>query len=64
MERNHKDTQENWFHTYETIWQHIVLRNREGQRITIPRHDPVGKGLLLEIISEAGITREEFLKLR
>lgn len=40
-----------------------MLRNVEGKRITVPRHDPVGKGLLLEIISEAGITKEEFLDL-
>ena len=42
---------------------HIILRNAEGKRITVPRHDPVGKGLLLEIISEADITKEEFLDL-
>jgi predicted RNA binding protein YcfA (HicA-like mRNA interferase family) len=42
---------------------HLVLRNKEGSRITIPRHDPVGRGLLMEIIAEAGITRDEFLLL-
>ena len=42
---------------------HIILRNTEGKRITVPRHDPVGKGLLMEIIAEADITKEEFLKL-
>jgi len=39
------------------------MRNREGKRITIPRHDPIGKGLLMEIIAEAGITKEKFLEL-
>ncbi len=42
---------------------HIVLRHIDGRRIIIPRHDPIGKGLLMEIIAEAGITREEFLDL-
>jgi len=42
---------------------HIVLRNQEGNRITVPRHDLIGNGLLMEIIAEARITRDEFLKL-
>lgn len=41
---------------------HIVLR-KDGRRIIVPRHDPIGKGLLMEIIAEAGLTKEEFLKL-
>ncbi len=42
---------------------HILMRNKEGNRIVVPRHDPIGKGLLMEILAEAGITREEFLEL-
>jgi predicted RNA binding protein YcfA (HicA-like mRNA interferase family) len=42
---------------------HLVLRDKEGNRITIPRHDAIGRGLLIEIIAEAGITKEDFLKL-
>jgi len=42
---------------------HIVLRDEEGARVTVPKHDPIGKGLLMAIIAEAGITRDEFLKL-
>ncbi|MDG6978057.1 MAG: type II toxin-antitoxin system HicA family toxin [Nitrososphaerota archaeon] len=41
----------------------IILRSQAGVRVTIPRHDPAGRGLLLEIVAEAGITGEEFLKL-
>jgi hypothetical protein len=29
----------------------------------MPRHDPIGKGLLMEIIAEAGLSKEDFLKL-
>jgi predicted RNA binding protein YcfA (HicA-like mRNA interferase family) len=42
---------------------HLVLRNKEGKRVTIPRHDPLGRGLLIEIMAEAGITKEDFPKL-
>ena len=41
---------------------HILLRNAQGTRVTLPRHDPVGRGLLLEILAEAGIERDAFLK--
>lgn len=33
------------------------------RRVTVPRHDHVKKGTLLAIITQAGLTREEFLKL-
>jgi predicted RNA binding protein YcfA (HicA-like mRNA interferase family) len=42
---------------------HIMVRNSEGVRITVPKHDIIGKGLLVEIIAEAGITKEELLRL-
>ncbi len=42
---------------------HIILRNPEGKRVTVPRHDPIGRGLLLEIIAEVGLTKEQFLEL-
>jgi predicted RNA binding protein YcfA (HicA-like mRNA interferase family) len=42
---------------------HVILRNQEGRRISVPRHDPLGRGLLMEIITEAGITKDEFLGL-
>ena len=41
---------------------HIILVKDE-RAIPIPRHDQIKRGLLLEIIAEAGLTREEFLKL-
>ena len=40
-----------------------LLRKKDGRRIIVPRHDPIGKGLLMEIIAEAGLTKEDFLKL-
>jgi predicted RNA binding protein YcfA (HicA-like mRNA interferase family) len=41
---------------------HIILV-KEEHAIPVPRHDQIKRGLLLEIIAEAGLTREEFLEL-
>jgi predicted RNA binding protein YcfA (HicA-like mRNA interferase family) len=41
---------------------HIILV-KEERAIPVPRHDQIKRGLLLEIITEAGLTREEFLEL-
>lgn len=42
---------------------HIVVESQNGKSLTIPRHDEVRRGTLLHIIEEAGLTKEEFLKL-
>jgi len=31
--------------------------------VVVPRHDELAKGTLLSIISQSGLTKEEFLKL-
>lgn len=41
---------------------HIILVKGE-YIVPIPRHREIKRGLLQEIIVEAGLTREEFLKL-
>ena len=41
---------------------HIILVKDE-RALPVPRHDQIKRGLLLEIIVEAGLTREEFLEL-
>ncbi len=44
---------------------HIILRlNKEPyRRVTVPNHDEIARGTLLAIIKQAGLTREEFMKL-
>ncbi len=44
---------------------HIILResNEPHRRLTIPNHKEIAKGTLLAIIRQAGLTREEFMKL-
>jgi predicted RNA binding protein YcfA (HicA-like mRNA interferase family) len=43
----------------------VVARQRGSHLIVVPvpRHDQIKRGLLLEITAEAGLTKEEFLKL-
>lgn len=45
---------------------HIILikEREEGKRaVVVPNHREIDKGTLLEIIRQAGLKREEFLKL-
>jgi predicted RNA binding protein YcfA (HicA-like mRNA interferase family) len=44
---------------------HFLMKNNEGKAIVIPVHrgEMPERGLLLKIIKEAGLTREELLKL-
>ncbi len=45
---------------------HIILakESEQGKRaVVVPNHKEIDKGTLLEIIRQAGLTREEFLKL-
>lgn len=41
---------------------HMILVKDECV-VPIPKHKEIKRGLLIEIISEAGFTREEFLRL-
>ena len=45
---------------------HMILRNKNppNRRLTVPNHKEIAKGTLLAIIKQAGLTREEFLKIR
>jgi predicted RNA binding protein YcfA (HicA-like mRNA interferase family) len=41
---------------------HIVLR-RDAKLVVVPRHEEIDRGTLAAIIQQAGLTKEEFLKL-
>ncbi len=41
---------------------HLILVKNECV-VPIPKHKEIKRGLLIEIIAEAGLTRKEFLKL-
>ena len=44
---------------------HVILKNKEGTIIVVPNHpgEDIGRGLLMKIIKQAGITKDKFLKL-
>ena len=44
---------------------HVILKREDGKVIVFPVHggEEIGRGLLSKIIKDAGLTREEFLKL-
>ena len=43
----------------------IIVKYSDGRKITVvvPNHDEIAKGTLLSIISQSGLSKEEFLKL-
>jgi predicted RNA binding protein YcfA (HicA-like mRNA interferase family) len=44
---------------------HVILKREDGKVIVVPVRggEEIGRGLLSKIIKDAGLTREEFLKL-
>lgn len=49
-----------WDHTEGS---HMILINPSGKRLSVPRHQELGRGLLRKLIDQAGLTREEFQEL-
>lgn len=41
---------------------HLILAKDEIV-VPVPKHEEIKRGLVLEIIAEAGLTKEQFLKL-
>ena len=42
---------------------HVFLRHSDGRTTVVPNHKEIDKGTLLEIIRQAGLTKNEFLEL-
>ena len=54
------------FVSIHTRGSHHLMRQPQSKRkLSIPLHQskPLGKGLLLSLISDAGLTKEEFIRL-
>jgi len=49
-----------WDHTEGS---HMILLHPSGQRLSVPRHRELGRGLLRSLIRDAGLSREEFINL-
>ena len=42
---------------------HMILLHPSGQRLSVPRHAELGRGLLRALIKDAGLSRQEFVRL-
>ena len=49
-----------WDHTEGS---HMILVHPERMRLSVPNHREMGRGLTRRLISDAGLTREEFMRL-
>ena len=49
-----------WDHTEGS---HMILLHPSGRRLSIPRHDELGRGLIRALIRDAGLSREKFTEL-
>ena len=51
------------YHRDHTEGSHMILVHSERQRLSVPNHRELGRGLLRALIRDAGLTREEFSRL-
>ena len=49
-----------WDHTEGS---HMILLHPSKGRLSVPRHKELGRGLLRNLIRDAGLTRDEFIAL-
>ena len=51
------------FYATRQSGSHIIIENGQGLWTSVPRKGELGKGLLLQIVSDCGLTKKEFLDL-
>jgi predicted RNA binding protein YcfA (HicA-like mRNA interferase family) len=49
-----------WDHTQGS---HMILIGPEGRRLSVPRHRELGRGIMRSLIRDAGLTKNDFLRL-
>ena len=54
-------TKEKGFVYDHTTASHHIYK-RDGRMVSVPERKEIGKGLLLAMLEEAGITREDFMR--
>jgi len=52
-------------HEHTSGSHYIMRRSSDKGKVVVPLHGtrPLGKGLLLSLLNDAGLTKEQFLKL-
>ena len=50
------------FFLHHTKGSHHVLRSSDNRFVVVPHRKEIGKGLLLSILAEINISREEFVR--
>ena len=45
------------------IGSHMILRNSQGHRVSVPNHSELDRGTLRSILRDAGLTVQEFIEL-
>ena len=58
-----KALKKNGFYATRQTGSHVIIENGEGLWTSIPRKNELGKGLILQIISDCNLTKDEFLEL-
>jgi predicted RNA binding protein YcfA (HicA-like mRNA interferase family) len=51
------------FYPVRQSGSHIIVENGQGLWTSVPKKSELGKGLLLQIIADCGLTKKEFLEL-
>jgi len=51
------------FNPVRQTGSHIILEHTDGRHTTVPKHSEIRRGLLLAILRDINITKEEFLEL-
>ena len=58
-----KELKNKGFYPVRQSGSHIIVENGQGLWTSVPKKSELGKGLLLEIIADCGLTKKEFLEL-
>jgi predicted RNA binding protein YcfA (HicA-like mRNA interferase family) len=58
-----KVLQKKGFRSTRQKGSHIYLEDASGRYTVVPRHAEIKRSILLKILSEISLTKEEFLKL-
>ena len=51
------------FYPVRQSGSHIIVENGQGLWTAVPKKNELGKGLLLQIIADCGLSKKEFLEL-